>query len=81
MRGVSFAPAGFNPWYVGGGVKRPPGTRYYAEIVSFNPWYVGGGVKRAIIGVTAAYTACFNPWYVGGGVKSFRPTAYSYQPG
>ena len=36
---------GFNPWYVGGGVKRPQQVAVSAAKKSFNPWYVGGGVK------------------------------------
>ena len=38
----------FNPWYVGGGVKRPRlWTSETTDRIGFNPWYVGGGVKRA----------------------------------
>ena len=37
---------GFNPWYVGGGVKRIYASIIIKHQASFNPWYVGGGVKR-----------------------------------
>ena len=37
----------FNPWYVGGGVKRVKKSGVAYEAVSFNPWYVGGGVKSS----------------------------------
>ena len=36
---------GFNPWYVGGGVKRNTYMSVRCADLSFNPWYVGGGVK------------------------------------
>ena len=36
----------FNPWYVGGGVKRQAHLGKSLMEISFNPWYVGGGVKR-----------------------------------
>ena len=36
----------FNPWYVGGGVKRVSFRRHNLYFRGFNPWYVGGGVKR-----------------------------------
>ena len=35
----------FNPWYVGGGVKRPIVRKRLKKANCFNPWYVGGGVK------------------------------------
>ena len=35
----------FNPWYVGGGVKRRLKLFYMLLLIRFNPWYVGGGVK------------------------------------
>ncbi len=35
----------FNPWYVGGGVKRLPPLQCRQNQAGFNPWYVGGGVK------------------------------------
>ena len=35
----------FNPWYVGGGVKRIKERQVELIDRSFNPWYVGGGVK------------------------------------
>ena len=38
----------FNPWYVGGGVKRGMAMIYGRPGVGFNPWYVGGGVKRGL---------------------------------
>ena len=36
----------FNPWYVGGGVKRAVKIVPKGSVERFNPWYVGGGVKR-----------------------------------
>ena len=36
----------FNPWYVGGGVKRFSVSHKGIFSMCFNPWYVGGGVKR-----------------------------------
>ena len=60
----------FNPWYVGGGVKRVKKSGVAYEAVSFNPWYVGGGVKRVKKSGVAYEAVSFNPWYVGGGVKS-----------
>ena len=60
----------FNPWYVGGGVKRDMVVTIIPSFHSFNPWYVGGGVKS--LKDTCSFRGllvCFNPWYVGGGVK------------
>ena len=37
---------GFNPWYVGGGVKSLAKATQSRDNAGFNPWYVGGGVKR-----------------------------------
>ena len=37
----------FNPWYVGGGVKRWTQSDENPMGGSFNPWYVGGGVKSS----------------------------------
>ena len=62
--------AGFNPWYVGGGVKSPKTFRPWLRTFRFNPWYVGGGVKRKKNYLIPIYIYSFNPWYVGGGVKS-----------
>ncbi len=62
---------GFNPWYVGGGVKRARPINRSILRAGFNPWYVGGGVKRLTkIAFREAAESSFNPWYVGGGVKS-----------
>ena len=36
---------GFNPWYVGGGVKSGKHHTALNILIGFNPWYVGGGVK------------------------------------
>ena len=66
---VSFA-AGFNPWYVGGGVKSRYMLSRSSPETSFNPWYVGGGVKSLGRNFWMEMSICFNPWYVGGGVKS-----------
>ena len=60
----------FNPWYVGGGVKRSICMPCRCGLAGrFNPWYVGGGVKREGCIITSSYRSSFNPWYVGGGVK------------
>ena len=62
--------SGFNPWYVGGGVKSFLRLRASSRTSGFNPWYVGGGVKSPMIAtMIATMIASFNPWYVGGGVK------------
>ena len=37
--------SGFNPWYVGGGVKSHRHLGHERQELGFNPWYVGGGVK------------------------------------
>ena len=61
----------FNPWYVGGGVKRCGNCCHFdPPMTSFNPWYVGGGVKSADRRSVRQAERRFNPWYVGGGVKS-----------
>ncbi len=60
---------GFNPWYVGGGVKRSILVSKAADGGGFNPWYVGGGVKSVELAKVSCEKKGFNPWYVGGGVK------------
>ena len=60
----------FNPWYVGGGVKRIMGKKKQLPQGCFNPWYVGGGVKSLKMLRDIQRGERFNPWYVGGGVKS-----------
>ena len=61
---------GFNPWYVGGGVKSGVANISKGTMDSFNPWYVGGGVKSRKDITEGLPGISFNPWYVGGGVKS-----------
>ncbi len=61
--------SGFNPWYVGGGVKRMSPQNWHSYFAGFNPWYVGGGVKSLQFACQLLYLFSFNPWYVGGGVK------------
>ena len=60
---------GFNPWYVGGGVKSNCRLSVNSIVGRFNPWYVGGGVKSGLPPVPFPRDSSFNPWYVGGGVK------------
>ena len=64
-----FGVFGFNPWYVGGGVKSGWPLSLLPPEVGFNPWYVGGGVKRLMLSKMLLWRKRFNPWYVGGGVK------------
>ena len=46
LRLLKYRLFGFNPWYVGGGVKSIGCANPSIIISCFNPWYVGGGVKR-----------------------------------
>ncbi len=62
----------FNPWYVGGGVKRlrKSGGVIDAILVSILGMLEGVLKARELNSRTAKHD-CFNPWYVGGGVKSW----------
>ncbi len=48
----------FNPWYVGGGVKREKRLAYEPVNLCFNPWYVGGGVKSLTNSYCLLATIC-----------------------
>ena len=61
----------FNPWYVGGGVKRYGRGRCRGD----RHVSILGMLEGVLKDITSPYIyydpASFNPWYVGGGVKSF----------
>ena len=62
---------GFNPWYVGGGVKSHPGNRDKREGKAVSILGMLEGVLKVLTENTFHLRAkSFNPWYVGGGVKS-----------
>ena len=60
----------FNPWYVGGGVKRSP----YGMLSPTHQRVSILGMLEGVLKATAFTSEeeggkGFNPWYVGGGVK------------
>ena len=61
---------GFNPWYVGGGVKRHNNCRDQPLASMVSILGMLEGVLKDISGSKfARWLSGFNPWYVGGGVK------------
>ena len=61
----------FNPWYVGGGVKRRRSDKRYVQLVGVSILGMLEGVlKEKLPHNGKIQLKRFNPWYVGGGVKS-----------
>ena len=60
----------FNPWYVGGGVKRNRPAYYNGTVIRVSILGMLEGVLKVYwIWCVSLELSSFNPWYVGGGVK------------